>query len=642
MRILLFSIFIIFTSHITAAHPHKQKIDSLHLALQKQKDDSTKVLTYIALSNYSYHACPDSMLIYARKGLELSEKIKWEIGIGHNYYLLGLYYINKEGLSQRDKALDYTLKAVSHLKDKKTLTHAYATLTTLYAHEKEFDKALNYANDALQLVQNDPGLTVYATINMGDLYKYMEQRSKAKEYYLKALKLLDKSEVELDNKLYLQLTALYLTAANRDTTYTDIQESYKYITKAKQLYETSCHYRHETLYSRILATLGDVIVDIVNKDSVLTRSSKNRLLDDAEKYLLKSLDIDISTGDSLQIVNRYRVLYYIEKEKGDYKKALEYSEKWFEGYNLYYSQENKNKIATVEKEYQAREFQYQIKSKEEQLRYIVIFALLLIVVVVLLLIFNQVRKRKNLQLSMLNEELGKRNAELTEANNMKIKLLGIINHDLRKPVSHLISYLHLRKNLPEEMSQERQRMTEERTLVLAEELLQNMEELIFWCKSQMNNFHPHMEKVKLSDLFSGVQSFFDNKDNVRFEFQVDFSITTDINIMKTIIRNLTFNAIRAARKIKREPDVRWFTQSDGDNAMLTIVDNGGGMSLDNIMILKEGANTISISQGLGLHIIHDLAKSIHCKIEVISTDNIGTTIKLIQKITGVTPFIRTK
>lgn len=609
---------------IAVVHLQGQNIDSLKQILSQQKDDSLKVKTYLNISKYSYDS-PDSMFIYAQKGLELSEKIGWKNGIGSSYHYLGLFYSNKQGQSQKDKVLDSFLKALENLEDRKLIVNSYGALTGFYSDEREYNKALNYANMALNSAGDNPSLKIYSIINIADVYRHMEQLDKAKEYYLNALNLLNTTDIE--NKLFLRLMTLYFLAVNRDSACLQLQESYKYITEAKQLYETS-EFAHVALYSRILADEGEIIVEMVKNNCIPPNTSKKILLDNAEENLTKALDIDIASGDSVQIMNRYGILYHIKKEKGDYQKALEYSEKYFQGFNSFYSQENKNKLAAIEKEYQAREYEQQIDEKDRQFKYIALLVILLFIIALLLLIFNNIRKRKNKKLNELNNQLEEKNTKLAEANQMKIKLLGIINHDLRKPVAHLISYLELKKNIPESVSETHEKEIEQRGLQLSENLLHNMEDLLSWSKSQMDNFHPHFEKIKVSKLFSNIHSFFNNTYDIQFIFEEDIEFLTDINYLKVIMRNLTFNSIQAIEKSNKIPDIKWTAQKIGNKTILIIKDNGFGMSIEKIKILKEGVDDLSISQGLGLYIIYDLTKSIFCEIDVISCNGLGTTITL--------------
>ena len=610
---------------IAAVHLQSQNIDSLKQMLSQQKDDSLKVKTYLNISKSSYDN-PDSMFIYAQKGLKLSEKIGWKNGIGSSYHYLGLFYSNKRGQSQKDKVLDSFFKALENLEDKKLIVNSYGALTGFYSDEREYNKALNYANMALSSAGDNPSLKIYSIINIADVYRHTGQLDKAKEYYLNALNLLNITDIE--NKIFLHLTTLYFLAVNRDNTCLQLQESYKYITEAKQLYETS-EYDHVALYSRILAEEGEIIVEMVKNNCISANTSKKILLDNAEENLTKSLEIDIASGDSVQIMNRYGILYHIKKEKGDYKKALEYAEKYFQDFNSFYSQENKNKLSAMEKEYQAREYDLQIEEKDRQFKYIALLVILLFVIALLLLIFNNIRKRKNEKLNELNNQLEEKNIKLAEANQMKIKLLGIINHDLRKPVAHLISYLELKKNIPESISESYEKEIEQRGLQLSENLLHNMADLLSWSKSQMDNFHPHFENINVSRLFSEIHSFFNNTDNIQFIAEEDIELFTDINYLKVIMRNLTLNSIQAIEKSNKIPDIKWTAREIDSKIILTIKDNGSGMPEEKIKILKEGVDDLSISQGLGLYIIHDLAKSISCEIDVISCDGIGTTITLL-------------
>lgn len=217
-----------------------------------------------------------------------------------------------------------------------------------------------------------------------------------------------------------------------------------------------------------------------------------------------------------------------------------------------------------------------------------------------------------------NELRKKAIEELAKANEMKSRFFGILNHDLRRPVAGLISYLQLKTAAPDIINAEDSAAFEQKTMQTAQNLLENMEELLFWCKDQMQSFTPEFKQVYIYKLFEDTKFFFSYEDtiNIVYEIPSDLKIKTDENYLKTIIRNLTSNAIAAVTHIEN-PVIRWTARSEKKRVVLSIVNNGGVISQDKIDILYNmDNNNKSIKEGLGLKIIRDLSQSIGCKIEV--------------------------
>lgn len=114
-------------------------------------------------------------------------------------------------------------------------------------------------------------------------------------------------------------------------------------------------------------------------------------------------------------------------------------------------------------------------------------------------------------------------------------------------MQYLIHFLHLKKDDPELLDQEGKERLEQQTMIGAENLLNNMEDLLLWSKGQMENFTPSMENITVRKLFDDIKLFFsDASHDVRlyFENADDLYLVTDENYLKTILRNLTSNAIQ--------------------------------------------------------------------------------------------------
>lgn len=97
------------------------------------------------------------------------------------------------------------------------------------------------------------------------------------------------------------------------------------------------------------------------------------------------------------------------------------------------------------------------------------------------------------------------------------------------------------------------------------------------------------------------------------------------------MRNLTANAIKALEG-KENGKIEWNVIQKDNTIILSITDNGIGISPEKMKLLQHGSNkTSNIKDGLGLQIIHDLSKTINCRIEVAASSSEGSVFYLIFK-----------
>ena len=143
------------------------------------------------------------------------------------------------------------------------------------------------------------------------------------------------------------------------------------------------------------------------------------------------------------------------------------------------------------------------------------------------------------------------------------------------------------------------------------------------------NFKPQPKNIAISSLFEDTKNHFSSEEKVQiiFENPENIQILTDENYLKTIIRNLTGNAIKALNEIEN-PVITWKAWQENNVSYLSITDNGKGVTDQQFKALYNDKEVVGIKTGLGLHLIRDLAKAINCEIKVNSEINEGTTFTL--------------
>ena len=142
----------------------------------------------------------------------------------------------------------------------------------------------------------------------------------------------------------------------------------------------------------------------------------------------------------------------------------------------------------------------------------------------------------------------------------------------------------------------------------------------------MENFKPQFHPFSIAGLFEETQKHFSSIENIEISFEdpENIILNTDENYLKTIIRNLTGNAIKALDKTSNGKII-WKAWQENNQTYLSITDNGPGGTQEKFKALYDDSEVIGIKSGLGLHLIRDLATAINAKIEVVSKPESGTT-----------------
>ena len=392
--------------------------------------------------------------------------------------------------------------------------------------------------------------------------------------------------------------------------------------------------------------LGNIALNysnIANNDSIISQlnsteipKNKKILIERASYYFQECIRLCKESKNLNYYQHILRLYADFQFRNGDIKEGYKNLQQSFTIYDSIFSQENKNKIAKLEsaKEIQLKNNEIQLNkltlaNKEKQKWFLVAGLGFAIIIGGLLLYQSRKRKQSNLKLQLLNQNLDAKNLELDQANKAKTRFFSILNHDLRGPVANLVFFLQLQKESPEMLDEESIQRMQDKTMSGAENLLSSMEDILQWSKSQMENFKPQPQQFQITTLFDDTKKHFSSVENIQFQFEnpSNLSLVTDENYLKTIVRNLTGNAIKALADVPH-PMIIWKAFQENGKTILSITDNGKGATDEEFKALYDEKEVSGIKSGLGLHLIRDLAKAIDCEIKVDSKINEGTTITL--------------
>jgi signal transduction histidine kinase len=239
-----------------------------------------------------------------------------------------------------------------------------------------------------------------------------------------------------------------------------------------------------------------------------------------------------------------------------------------------------------------------------------------------------------------SEKIAFQNEQLKAEIGFKDELFSIIAHDLRSPIGSLIQFFDVMKMDPRPGVKERALTSIHKLAISAGDLVDN---LLYWGRSQGNKISVNFKDANLHSIVRKVLDLFEEPAKhksirLNYHFQGNSFVYIDAELMQIILRNLISNAIKFTPEngeisISVSPSV-----SDKTLTLLTVSDNGIGISAEKLQLLLSGQNiptTFGTSgekgTGLGLKIIFDLIKLIHGKIEVHSEPEKGTTVSILLR-----------
>ena len=245
---------------------------------------------------------------------------------------------------------------------------------------------------------------------------------------------------------------------------------------------------------------------------------------------------------------------------------------------------------------------------------------------------NKLLEEKNSEVLTQKTNLDDQAQKLNDLNLLKDRLISILAHDLRAPLSTLRGLFSLLAD---------DTITHEQLLAMIPAVLKKLEytsdfldTLLFWINSQMDNFESSSKNFHVKDIVAfETESYHEQAalkgitlvDNVEH----DIVASADPNSIRIILRNLITNAIKFSGK----NDIIEISSSRDKNEdyIITVKDTGTGMTEEQLnKLFKSKVNSKSGTQnesgtGMGMLLCKDLIEKCSGKIWVNSKQGEGTT-----------------
>jgi signal transduction histidine kinase len=545
---------------------------------------------------------------------------------------LGKSYLNIADYTNASSCFFQCLGIGEKTNQPKIIARAYRNIAIVYFHQQDIKKSEDADLKSLDIFrQLQDSSEISASLNsLAGNYLQLSlsqiepetNRVKAEKYYEQALQLYKQMKNDYGEA--------YVYMNQSSLCFDDYQKKIELALKAKEIWDKQTV--NNELPTVNIGNIGVAYLDIVRSDtahktkpSLLIPNSTNEKLALSEKYLMEAIQMASSRNDQENFAYFTGVLAELQAQKGDFKNAYTNFRKYQDITDSIFSQTNKNKIASLESQRAIDLKNKEIENKELQIgnqrkNMWLLLSLIGFLFAMGIIFYRQsmIRKRTNAKLMQLN-------MELAEANKVKAKFFGIISHDLRKPIANLANFLQLQKLKPGLFSEQQVVEREQKIKTATDALLETMEVTLLWSKGQMENFRPEITEFKVGKLYSYLQKFFTGTEQVSFRFTGDENIIlkSDEHYLRTIMQNLTANAIKALLQ-NPAAAIEWKAWQDGEKIFLSIADNGTGASIEKLKALYDESAGMGGGNGLGLHIIRDLAKAIHCSVEMDASYRNGT------------------
>ena len=174
--------------------------------------------------------------------------------------------------------------------------------------------------------------------------------------------------------------------------------------------------------------------------------------------------------------------------------------------------------------------------------------------------------------------------ELRKTITGRDKLYSVIAHDLRSPMGSIKMVLNmLILNLPSESIGEE--MYELLTMAnqTTEDVFSLLDNLLKWTKSQIGKLKVVYQDVDMVEVTEGVIEIFSmvaglKKIGIRLEAPERLRVYADIDMIKTVIRNLISNAIKFSNE---GTEILVIVQEQDDMAVVSVKDSGCGIDEEN-------------------------------------------------------------
>lgn len=536
---------------------------------QNDKMMQAAIMQNIASVNSSLDDIPSAIDHYLTS-LDLSEELGDTVTVSTISGNIGLMMMDQEKYELAFQYLNRSLELAHEINHVNSILRGHNNFGIYYRNTKEYDLAIQSYTEAIELAEEIGNIftPIQSRFNLGNIY--------------------------LDLEDYDQALALYEESINLSKDY-GIEPGIFYNTFA----------------------IGDMYYQTGEPAK-------------AVEYLEDSLPLAIQMNE-LELIQEVRSkLITVYEELGDFEVAFSYLKKHSEVNDSIKNRERAEALARLETQLNLRteranrELAEAALISQKNTSYISI-TLLFVIVMALAGLFMFTRKQKK-----VNHLLQVRTSDLDRVNTEKDKLLSILAHDLRAPLSNLQGVVYLirdgilqNQDLDALMKQIEYQLNQGIT---------TLSNYLQWAQNQKDGIQPQLRKIELNEIIREVTdekklSIENKKIDLDLSIHKNTCVTADPDLLKVIVRNLLSNAIKF---VDDGGSISVTAEENSGRVQLSVKDNGVGIveekqaTIFNPFQYSSRGTIGEVGTGLGLSICKDFTELQGGKIELHSETGKGS------------------
>lgn len=297
-----------------------------------------------------------------------------------------------------------------------------------------------------------------------------------------------------------------------------------------------------------------------------------------------------------------------------------------------------NYLRLKRQEAQNKKLEQENRLKEELLAHKELMVTIYIIIIVATILMALLLFRNNYLKNKLNRKLSDKNQQLTQLIHTKDTLFRVIAHDLKSPVSTIVSYTEILADEEEEFDSESSKEVMRKFNQIATRSLTLVENLLDWARTQTEEISVNRETIELFDMANQIlllykQNLLSKHISVHNTIPENLTVLADQHMLSAIYRNFITNAI------KFTPDggtIHLTAKKTDDGVEIDVIDSGIGITqedLTNILDPNQIISHVGTQQekgtGLGLSICKSFIEKQGGTLHIESIPNEGTTCRFI-------------
>ncbi len=224
-------------------------------------------------------------------------------------------------------------------------------------------------------------------------------------------------------------------------------------------------------------------------------------------------------------------------------------------------------------------------------------------------------KTNSREFAELNSTLENANQDILKADKAKKELLGNVSHDLRTPLTMIVGYGEMIRDLPEENNEENINVIIDE----AKRLSVLVDDLVDISKMEDSAVELNREDVSLNELLESVyhqyEKYCEGKNiDLQLKTEEDITVNVDAKRIRQVLYNFLNNSLNYNSKDSQKIIIG--TEKNGDFHRVYVYDNGDGIRKEDLQNVWDRYYKVDkehrrhqIGSGIGLSLSRELLKA---------------------------------